>query len=215
MVLLQVDINMKRGKFIVIEGGDKSGKSTQLTLLQDYLSSKNIDFILTREPGGKGSVIAEKIRSIILDKNHKEMDSRTELLLFLASRAQHVAEIVIPALEEGKLVVCDRFDSSTFAYQGAARQLDLQKIKDMNNWAKYGLEPDLVIYLDISIEDAENRRRGDKHDRLDRETREFHEAVRQGYLAQAKNNDKWFVISAVGAIENIAKQINAKIDSIV
>ncbi|MFA6307896.1 MAG: dTMP kinase [Patescibacteria group bacterium] len=202
---------MDKGKFIVIEGGDKSGKSTQIALLKDYLESKNIDFVLTREPGGKGSVIAEKIRAIILDKNHKEMDSRTELLLFLASRAQHVAEIVKPALEEGKVVVCDRFDSSTFAYQGAARKLDVETIKAINNWAKYGLEADLVIYLDISPEEAENRRRGDKHDRLDRETQEFHQAVRQGYLAQAKNNNKWFVISAVGEINDIASKISDKI----
>jgi dTMP kinase len=211
MVLPLVDINMDKGKFIVIEGGDKSGKSTQIALLKDYLESKNIDFVLTREPGGKGSVIAEKIRAIILDKNHKEMDSRTELLLFLASRAQHVAEIVKPALEEGKVVVCDRFDSSTFAYQGAARKLDVETIKAINNWAKYGLEADLVIYLDISPEEAENRRRGDKHDRLDRETQEFHQAVRQGYLAQAKNNNKWFVISAVGEINDIASKISDKI----
>ena len=113
--MVKVDINMGKGKFIVIEGGDKSGKSTQIDLLQKHFQSKNIDFVLTREPGGKDSKIAEKIRDIILDKDNIEMDKRTELLLFLASRAQHVAEVINPALEEGKVVLCDRFDSSGVA----------------------------------------------------------------------------------------------------
>lgn len=214
MVLPPVDINMSKGKFIVIEGGDKSGKSTQITLLHDYLKSKNLDVLLTREPGGTNSVIAEKIRSIILDKDHIKMDKRTELLLFLASRAQHVTEIIKPALEEGKVVLCDRFDSSTFAYQGVARNIDMNTIKEMNSWAKYELQPDLVIYLDISPEEADNRRRDDKHDRLDRETSDFHQAVREGYLKQAEGNDRWFVISAVGTIEDIAKKINSRVDNI-
>lgn len=205
---------MNKGKFIVVEGGDKSGKSTQIALLNDYLKSKGLEVVLTREPGGKNSVIAEKIREIILDKRHKEMDKRTELLLFLASRAQHVTEVVKPALAAGQIVLSDRFDSSTFAYQVAARNLDIDKIKEMNSWAKYGLEPDLVIYLDISPEEADNRRRDDKHDRLDREAKEFHQAVRDGYLKQAEGNDRWFVISAIGKIEDIADKIKSKVDNI-
>ncbi|MBT4516915.1 MAG: dTMP kinase [Candidatus Komeilibacteria bacterium] len=199
------------GKFVVFEGGDKSGKSTQIDLLYKFLKAKNLEVILTREPGGNDSVIAEKIRDIILDKEHIEMDKRAELLLFLASRAQHVSEIIKPALKTGKIVLCDRFDSSTFAYQGAARQLDLDRIKEMNNWAKYDLQPDLFIYLDITPAEAVNRRRDEKYDRLDRETKEFHEAVRQGYLDQAKGNDKWFVVSALGQIEEIAEKISTKV----
>lgn len=202
------------GKFIVFEGGEKSGKSTQIALLQKYLENKGLSVLITREPGGTGSIIAEKIREIILDKNHKEMDARTELLLFLASRAQHVAEVVKPALEAGKIVISDRFDYSSFAYQGAARKLNLEEIRPMNTWAKYGLEADLVVYLDITPEEAQSRLRGEKHDRLDRETREFHEAVRNGYLAQAKDNPKWFVVSAIGTIEDIAQKIQTKIDQI-
>ncbi|OGY93471.1 MAG: dTMP kinase [Candidatus Komeilibacteria bacterium RIFOXYC1_FULL_37_11] len=205
---------MHKGKFIVMEGGDKSGKTTQIALLEKYLKSKGLEVILTREPGGKDSIIAEKIRAIILDKNHTKMNKRTELLLFLASRAQHVSEVVEPALAAGQVVLSDRFDSSTFAYQVAARNLELEKIKDMNNWAKYGLEADLIIYLDISASEAENRRRDEKHDRLDRETQAFHEAVRQGYLSQAKDNNRWFVVSAVGTIEEISQKINKKVDSI-
>ena len=205
---------MHKGKFIVMEGGDKSGKTTQIALLEKYLKSKGLEVILTREPGGKDSIIAEKIRAIILDKNHTKMNKRTELLLFLASRAQHVSEVVEPALAAGQVVLSDCFDSSTFAYQVAARNLELEKIKDMNNWAKYGLEADLIIYLDISASEAENRRRDEKHDRLDRETQAFHEAVRQGYLSQAKDNNRWFVVSAVGTIEEISQKINKKVDSI-
>lgn len=205
---------MVSGKFIVFEGGDKSGKSTQVDLAYQYLLSLNKSVILTREPGGKGSVIAEKIREIILDKSHQAMDSRTELLLFLASRAQHVSEVVRPALQNGQIVLCDRFDSSTFAYQGAARELDIETIRPMNNWAKYGLEADLIIYLDISPQAADERRREAKQDRLDNESKNFHEAVRQGYLQQAAQNKNWVVIPAVDSIENIASQIKQAIDKI-
>lgn len=206
---------MASGKFIVFEGGDKSGKSTQIELARKYLISLGKKVVLTREPGGTGSLIAEKIREIILDKAHQQMDSRTELLLFLASRAQHVSAVVKPALARGQIVLSDRFDGSTFAYQGAARKLDLATIWPMNNWAKYGLEPDLVIYLDITPEQADERRRESKQDRLDNETRNFHEAVRQGYLRQAKENKNWAVVSAVGSIKNIAAEIKKAIDKII
>lgn len=205
---------MSTGKFIVFEGGDKSGKSTQIELTQKYLLSLGKKVLLTREPGGAGSVIAEKIRAIILDKAHWTMDSRTELLLFLSSRAQHVAEVLRPALERGEIVLCDRFDGSTFAYQGAARQMDEETIRPMNYFAKYGLEPDLVIYLDISPEQADERRRETKQDRLDNEKRDFHEAVRQGYLHQARANKNWAVINAVGSIESISAAIKKAIDKI-
>lgn len=206
---------MASGKFIVWEGGDKSGKSTQIALAQQYLLSLGQKVLLTREPGGQGSVIAEKIRSIILDNHHQNMDSRAELLLFLASRAQHVSEVVQPALEQGQIVLCDRFDGSTFAYQGAARKLDLATINPMNNWAKYGLEPDLVIYLDITPEQADQRRRQAKQDRLDNETENFHQAVRQGYLEQARNNKNWVLISAGGSRESVAKEIKKALDKII
>lgn len=205
---------MSQGKFIVFEGGDKSGKSTQIELARKYLLALGKKVLLTREPGGQGSVIAEKIRDIILDKSHQNMDKRSELLLFLASRAQHVIEVVKPALEQGRVVLCDRFDGSTFAYQGAARNIDAQTIQFMNDWAKYGLEPDLVLYLDISPEEAEERRREAKQDRLDDEAQDFHQAVRRGYLQQAKSNKNWVVIKAVGEIEEIAAHIRSAIEKL-
>lgn len=205
---------MQKGKFIVFEGGDKSGKTTQIELLKKYLEDNNKEVLLTREPGGTNSIISEKIRDIILDKDHTEMHARTELLLFLASRAQHVEEVVKTAIEEGKIVLCDRFDGSTFAYQGVARKLNIEDIEKMNNWAKDNLKPDLVIYVDITPEEANKRRRGDKHDRLDRETEEFHKAVREGFIKQAEDNDNWKIVNGVGEIDDIAKNIQEIIEKI-
>ncbi len=205
---------MKKGKFIVFEGGDKSGKTTQIKLLKDYLEKKGQSVLLTREPGGHNSIIAEKIRKIILDKEHQEMHPRTELLLFLSSRAQHVEEIIKPALAQGKIVLSDRFDGSTFAYQGVARKLDLEEISKINNWSKDNIQPDLVIYIDLSIREAEERKRVEKDDRLDREVKSFHEAVRQGFLKQAKVNDNWVVVSGLGQREDIAQKIKKIIKKI-
>ena len=201
------------GKFIVFEGGEKSGKSTQIELLKEYLESKNFQVVLTREPGSKLSSITQQIREVILNNKNTSLTARAELLLFLADRSQHMSEIVKPALEQGKIVLCDRFDGSTFAYQGAARNLDLKEIKSMNNWAKFGLEPDLVVYLDIRPEQAAQRARGEKHDRLDAESLAFHEAVRTGYLEQAKLAN-WLTVSAVGEINTIFENIKLAVDNI-
>ena len=135
------------------------------------------------------------------------MHPRTELLLFLSSRAQHVEEIIKPSLAQGKIVLSDRFDGSTFAYQGVARKLDLEEISKINNWSKDNIQPDLVIYIDLSIREAEERKRVEKDDRLDREAKSFHEAVRQGFLKQAKVNDNWVVVSGLGQREDIAQKI--------
>ncbi len=205
---------MKKGKFIVFEGGDKSGKTTQIKLLQEYLELKGNTVLLTREPGGTNSIISEKIRNIILDKEHLEMHARTELLLFLASRAQHIEEIIKPALAEGQTVLCDRFDGSTFAYQGVARKLNMVDIKKINDWAKDNIKPDLVIYVDITPLEAAQRKRDDKDDRLDREKKEFHEAVREGFLKQVEDNDNWEIVSALGSREEIALNINKITDKL-
>lgn len=201
------------GKFIVFEGGEKSGKSTQIELLKKYLESKNFQVFLTREPGSFHSSITQEIRGIILNSKNTNLTSRAEFLLFCADRSQHVAEIVKPALDKGNLVLCDRFDGSSFAYQGAARQLDLDELKKINDWAKFGLVPDLVVYLDITPEQAAARSRDEKYDRLDAEAKSFHEAVRAGYLEQAKQPN-WFTVSAVGEVQEIAKKIQEAVDKI-
>ncbi len=205
---------MLKGKFIVFEGGDKSGKTTQIKLLKNYLEKRGKTVFLTREPGGTNSIIAEKIRNIILDKNHKEMHARTELLLFLASRAQHVEEIIKPAIKRGEIVLSDRFDGSTFAYQGVARKLDLKMIEKINNWSKDYIKVDVVIYIDISPEEAKKRKRNKKNDRLDREKKLFHESVRKGFLKQVANNNNWKIVKGIGKVDDIAINIQKIIKKI-
>ncbi len=205
---------MLKGKFIVFEGGDKSGKTTQIKLLKNYLEKRGKTVFLTREPGGTNSIIAEKIRNIILDKNHKEMHARTELLLFLASRAQHVEEIIKPAIKRGEIVLSDRFDGSTFAYQGVARKLDLKMIEKINNWSKDYIKVDVVIYIDISPEEAKKRKRNKKNDRLDREKKLFHESVRKGFLKQIANNNNWKIVKGIGKVDDIAINIQKIIKKI-
>ncbi len=169
-----------RGKFVTVEGCEGSGKSTQLKLLAEYLTSIGADFIMTREPGG--SVISEEIRAIILNGKHKEMCDECEALLYAAARIQHLKEIVEPALESGKLVICDRYVDSSFAYQGYARGLGEDYIADVNRTALESFCPDLTLFLDISPKDAFLRKHGaDKDDRIESMGIGFHEEVYKGY----------------------------------
>lgn len=169
-----------RGKFVTVEGCEGSGKSTQLRLLSEYLKSAGVDFIMTREPGG--SVISEEIRAIILNGKHKEMSDECEALLYAAARIQHLREIVAPALAEGKLVVCDRYVDSSFAYQGYARGLGEKYVADINAVALKDFEPDLTLFLDISPVEAFKRKKGaDEDDRIESMGLEFHQKVYEGY----------------------------------
>lgn len=168
------------GLFITIEGNDGSGKTTIINGIKKMLSEKGIDYIQTREPGG--SEIAEKIRQVILDKNNDKMDSRTEALLYAASRRQHIVEVVLPALNAGKLVLCDRFVDSSLAYQGYARGIGIEEVYKMNQFATEGLLPDLTIYLNVSPQVGIKRKSAQKElDRLEQEGISFHEKVFQGY----------------------------------
>jgi len=174
-----------RGKFITIEGCEGAGKSKQLNLLSDYLKITNTDFIITREPGG--SNISEKIRSIILDGKNTEMTCECEALLYAAARVQHLSDTVEPALKIGKLVICDRYIDSSFAYQGFARGLDINYIKNINSYAIEKYMPDLTLFLNISPEDAFKRKGGaDTSDRLEMCGLEFHNRVYKGYLKLLK-----------------------------
>ncbi len=169
-----------RGKFVTFEGCEGSGKSTQIKLLGQYLKQQDIDFVVTREPGG--SRIAEEIRSIILDGRNGEMCAECEALLYAAARIQHLNEVVAPALESGKLVLCDRYVDSSLAYQGYARGLGMKFIEDINYAALYKYQPDLTIFLDIPPRLAFERKHGaDKNDRMESEGIAFHERVYQGY----------------------------------
>ncbi|HHY75075.1 MAG TPA: dTMP kinase [Bacillus bacterium] len=173
---------MKNGLFITFEGPEGAGKSTIIKRVNDELANRGLDVILTREPGG--IEIAEKIRSIILDRSHTMMDGRTEALLYAAARCQHLVEKVIPALQNGQIVLCDRFIDSSLAYQGYARGLGIDEILSINQFAVDGYMPHLTLYLDVTPEtglDRINKSKDREINRLDLETMEFHYKVHEGY----------------------------------
>lgn len=172
---------MVRGKFITFEGCEGSGKSTQLRLLSQYLDKAGIDYILTREPGG--SPISEQIRGIILDGKNMEMCDECEAHLYAAARIQHLKDTVIPALEKGKLVICDRFVDSSLAYQGEARGLGQEYVAAINKDALEKYSPDLTVFLNIPPDEAFKRKHGaDENDRMEKQGLEFHMRVYGGYL---------------------------------
>ena len=193
-----------KGIFITFEGIDGCGKSTQCELLKDFLRESGKDFIFVREPGG--TVIGERRREILLDKKNTQMTARTELLLFEAARAQITEEVIRPALEEGKTVICDRFFDSSSAYQGMARGMGMDFVSGLNMAATGGLAPDVTFFFDISAEEALERRgkRGEASDRIELAGLRFQEDVRKGYLELAKNSDGRIVtIDATQGIEEI------------
>ena len=196
---------MNRGKFIVFEGGDGSGKSTALEKIYDFLVENGIECIKTREPGG--IKISEDIREIILDTKNTEMDRKTEALLYAAARRQHLVERVIPELEKGKIVLCDRFVYSSLAYQGYARGIDVEEIFQINKFAIDEYMPDINIFFDISPEVGLSRIEKNKDrevNRLDLEKIDFHNRVREGYykLVEA-NRDEFVIINAEKSIDEV------------
>ena len=181
--------------FITFEGGEGAGKSTAIKRIVEKLTSEGYEIVLTREPGG--TPIAEEIRNVILDKKNTAMDPRTETLLYAASRRQHLVEKVIPALKEGKLVLCDRFIDSSLAYQGGAREIGIDNVYNMNLFATEGMLPDLTILFDIKPEEglariAANSQR--EVNRLDVEKLAFHNKVRDSFHELAKKFPERFVI---------------------
>ncbi|MBQ2747882.1 MAG: dTMP kinase [Firmicutes bacterium] len=200
---------MNKGLFITIEGSDGSGKSTQIALLKEYLESKGFVVLTTREPGGTN--IGEKIREIILDKNNIEMDSMTEALLYAASRAQHVAEKIVPALERGEIVICDRFIDSSIAYQGYGRNLG-DCVRIINEYAVRGYMPDVTFLMKMDPGIGKSRIKEEDADRLEREKLEFHQKVYAGYEEIEKIYDRIVGIDATGTIEEISADIRMHID---
>ena len=178
-------VPMPKGRFITFEGIDGCGKSTQALRAAEYLGSRGIPFIHTREPGG--TPIAEKIRALILDPAHTAMGDRCELLLYLAARAQHVGEKIIPALAAGTWVLCDRFADATRAYQGAGRGMDDALLHPLLSFAAHEVVPDLTFVFDIDTATAAERMAaaGRDADRMEKNPRDFHERVREGYRAIA------------------------------
>ena len=202
-----------KGVFITFEGIDGCGKSTQCELLKNYLESTGKDFVFVREPGG--TVIGERIREILLDKKNTRMTARTELLLFEAARAQITDEVIRPALEEGRIVLCDRFFDSSSAYQGKARGMGMDFVASLNMAATGGLKPDITFFFNISVEEALARRgkRGEASDRIELAGLKFQEDVRSGYLELAGNSDGRIVtIDAKLGIDEIFEQIKGALE---
>ncbi len=204
---------MHKGFFITFEGPDGAGKSTQIKLLEEYLIKKGLSVVLTREPGG--TRISEKIREIILDKEHVEMCDVTEALLYAASRAQHVHEVIKPALEADKVVICDRFIHSSLAYQGSGRQLGEDMVMAINSPAIDGIMPDLSFFVMLNENHVLSRLEssGKDLDRLEREQVDFFKRVNATYKKMAKESEKVLELDASDSIESIASQIKAAIDA--
>ncbi|MDE7439025.1 MAG: dTMP kinase [Clostridia bacterium] len=197
---------MVKGKFVTVEGCEGSGKSTQLKMLSAYLDKRGIPYILTREPGG--SPIAEQIRNIILDGKNTEMCDECEAMLYAAARIQHLREKVIPALEAGKLVICDRFVDSSLAYQGVARGLGLEYVEAINRKALDLCTPDLTVFLNISPDRAFVRKNGaDQNDRMEKQGLEFHKRVYGGYLQLLEKYPRICAVECNGTIEQTNKNI--------
>lgn len=203
-----------KGVFVTFEGIEGCGKSTQVQLLVDYLTYRNIPHITTREPGG--TPIAEAIRNLLLDPECKEMLPETELLLYCASRAQHTGELILPALSAGKVVICDRYYDSTYAYQGAARALSEPLIDTLTGFSTFQTIPDLTVLLDMNVEDGLSRIQERKLDRLEQENIEFHRKVREQFLSIAKKHaHRYLVLNGSDPREFIHSQIQEAINTLI
>lgn len=202
-----------KGKFITLEGPDGSGKSTMMNLIDQYLAEKGINHIVTREPGGTD--IGEKIRSVIVDRENTNMGPETEALLFAASRAQHVHEKIIPALQAGQTVVCDRFLLSSLAYQGVGRGLGIEQVKAINDFGLRGIYPDLILFFHVDPEITLLRKTKEEADRLEAEGGNFHRGVYQGYMNLMEKYPKNIVVvDASRTIEEVYNQTIKAIDDL-
>lgn len=207
------------GRFITVEGVEGAGKSTLIDALRRCLEDRDLDVVVTREPGG--TRLGEAIREILLDEQQREMVPEAELLLMFAARAQHVKERIRPALAAGQWVVCDRFTDATYAYQGYGRGLDAERIAQLEAWLQDGLRPDLTLLLDLPVDEGMARTGGRSGpDRFERENRDFFEQVRRGYLALAEAEPKRFKTVDASqtrdevrrAVEEIVKDYLASLD---
>jgi dTMP kinase len=208
-----LDSDLKqRGRFITFEGMDGCGKTTQFRLLGQWLREQGREVVETVEPGG--TAIGQQIRRILLDPASVEIHARTELLLYFASRAQNVEQVIRPALAAGNVLLCDRFTDSTLVYQGCGRGLDTQIVRDLDRIACQGLKPDVTVLIDIDLETSlyrarrRNERVGPAESRIDEEGAAFHERVRKGYLALAEAKpERIVVIDGRAGIQEVAKRI--------
>lgn len=195
------------GRFITLEGGEGVGKTTNISYIQSLLEQNNISVLLTREPGG--TVLAENIRQLLLDKEQEAIAEQTELLMMFAARAQHIKHVIKPALDKGEWVLCDRFTDATYAYQGGGRNIDLSTIQWLENFVQADLRPDLTLLLDAPIQLGMQRaeQRGNL-DRFESEKMAFFEKVRQAYLSIAEQqSERMKIIDATQSLESVQSQI--------
>lgn len=205
---------MKRGYFFSAEGNEGAGKSTIVKMASQYLASKGLEVVTSREPGG--IAIAEQIREVILDRRNTKMDGRTEALLYAAARRQHFVEKISPLLQAGKTVICDRFIDSSLAYQGYARGLGIEEVLLINRFAIENVFPDLTLYLDVDPEVGLKRiheQQGREINRLDLESLSFHHKVREGYLEVMKRFPERIVkIDANRSLEQVFEEVKRVLD---
>jgi len=199
------------GFFFTFEGCEGSGKTTQVELLEENLAERGFEVLVSREPGG--TAVGARIREILLDPEGTGIEPLAEALLFAADRAQQVAEVVMPALREGLVVIGDRFVDSSLAYQGVARGVGLEAVARLNEWATGGLEPTLTFYLDMPVEEALARKAGEGHDRIEGEPAVFHQAVREAYIMLSKlYSHRVVVIDAKASREEIHARVRREVE---
>ena len=197
------------GKFITIEGTEGVGKTTNIEFIQAWLNQQNVDFVTTREPGG--TPLAEQVRELLLTPRDEKVCNSAELLLMFAGRAQHLEQVIVPAIQSGRWVVCDRFTDATYAYQGFGRGMDNALIAHLETLVQADLRPDLTLILDIPVEIGLKRAsQRSTPDRFEREQTEFFERVRQGYLSIAANSpERCVVIDASQSLEDVQGDITS------
>ena len=201
---------MTRGRFISFEGGEGVGKSTNVDIVEQVLTGRGLDVVRTREPGG--TPLAEEIRAVVLAERAERVDPVAETLLIFAARAQHVAEVVAPALREGRWVLCERFTDSTYAYQAGGRGVDAEVVTRLAEMVHPGIWPDLTLYLDAPLEVAEARLAGRKLDRIESERRAFFQRARRTYLELAERETRVVRIDAGRELAAVQRQIVATVE---
>lgn len=202
------------GRFITLEGGEGAGKSTNAAYIAGRLETGGIRLRQTREPGG--TQLGERIRELLLDPSQENMHADTELLLMFAARAQHLNEVILPALQAGEWVLCDRFTDATYAYQGGGRGIDTQRIGKLEAWVQRGFQPDMTILFDLSIETG-LARAGERGalDRFEQEQQTFFSAVRETYLQRAKQHPRRFrIVDAGQQLADVQRQLDVLIDEL-
>lgn len=203
----------KRGLFITLEGGEGAGKSTNMAFIQRYFNDHNLPYVNTREPGG--TPLAEDLRSLLLAPRDESVDSDAELLMMFAARAQHLKQKILPTLDKGISILCDRFTDATFAYQGGGRGIPMQRIALLEQFVQGDIRPDLTVYLDVPVDVGMARaaERG-QLDRFEQEKYEFFERVRSVYLQRAQDNPaRYRIINAAQSLDEVQADLKTVLDS--